>query len=306
MEEPLMVTIRCITYNHEPYIRQCLEGFVMQRTNFRFEVIVHDDASTDGTAAIIREYAEKYPNIIKPIFETENQYSKHDGSLDCIMNAHMHGKYIAFCEGDDYWVDSLKLQKQVDFLETNKSYSMVHSDFYIYVQDKKEMSEYHVLDSSLALSENILSFYRIQTATVMVRANILLQIMDSDDILFKKKEFLMGDVPLFFLLSLHGSIGVINSKTAVYRIIANSASHKKSIKEKRRFALSSMELRMYLVKKYHLSNDFYKKVSKSYNKRLLVYLLCDVAYIPMFPFENWGIFGRILNCCKKNRSKEFV
>ena len=106
---PLMVTIRCCTYNHEPYIRQCLEGFVMQKTNFRFEAIVHDDASTDGTAAIIREYAKKYPDIIKPIFETENQYSKKDGSLRRIMDAHTHGKYVAICEGDDYWIYTLKL-----------------------------------------------------------------------------------------------------------------------------------------------------------------------------------------------------
>jgi len=95
--EPLMVTILCLVYNHESYIRQCLEGFVMQKTNFRFEAIVHDDASTDGTAAIIREYAEKYPDIIKPIFETENQYSKGDGSLGRIMTAHTHGKYVAIC-----------------------------------------------------------------------------------------------------------------------------------------------------------------------------------------------------------------
>ena len=87
--EDLMVTICCTAYNHEPYIRQCLEGFVMQKANFHFEAIVHDDASTDGTAAIIQEYAEKYPNIIKPIYETENQYSKKNGSLAKIMNEHM-------------------------------------------------------------------------------------------------------------------------------------------------------------------------------------------------------------------------
>ena len=121
---PLMVSIRCITYNHEPYIRQCLDGFVMQKTNFRFEAIVHDDASTDGTAAIIREYAEKYPDIIKPIFETENQYSKHDGSLRRIMNKACTGKYIAMCEGDDYWTDPNKLQIQVDFMESHPNYSM--------------------------------------------------------------------------------------------------------------------------------------------------------------------------------------
>ena len=94
----------------------------MQKTNFRFEAIVHDDASTDGTAAIIKEYADKYPNIIKPILETENQYSKHDGSLARIIQKHMRGKYIAMCEGDDYWTDPLKLQKQVDFLESHSEY----------------------------------------------------------------------------------------------------------------------------------------------------------------------------------------
>ena len=123
-QQPLMVTIRCIAYNQERYIRDCLEGFVMQKTNFRFEAIVHDDASTDGTAAIIKEYAEKYPDIIKPILETENQYSKHDGSLQRIMAEGCKGKYVAFCEGDDYWTDPLKLQKQVDFLESHPDYSL--------------------------------------------------------------------------------------------------------------------------------------------------------------------------------------
>lgn len=122
--QPLMVTIQCITYNHESFIRECLEGFVMQKTNFRFEAVVHDDASTDGTANIIREYAQKYPNIIKPIFEVENQYSKNDGSLGKIMNEHTHGKYVAICEGDDCWIDPYKLQKQVDLLERYPDCSM--------------------------------------------------------------------------------------------------------------------------------------------------------------------------------------
>ena len=122
---PLMVSIRCITYNHEPYIRQCLEGIVIQQTNFRFEAIVHDDASTDGTASIIKEYAEKYPEIIKPIFETENKWSKRDGSLQRIMNEACQGKYMAICEGDDYWIDPCKLQRQIEFLETHPNFSMV-------------------------------------------------------------------------------------------------------------------------------------------------------------------------------------
>lgn len=126
MNEAPLVSIRCMVYNHEPYLRQCLDGFVMQQTTFPFEAIVHDDASTDGSAAIIREYAEKYPDIIKPIYETENQYSKHDGTLTRIMDAAMHpnSKYVALCEGDDYWTDSNKLQIQVDFLESHLDYTM--------------------------------------------------------------------------------------------------------------------------------------------------------------------------------------
>lgn len=121
----IKVAIKCLVYNHEPYLRECLEGFVMQQTNFPFVAIVHDDASTDGSAAIIREYEEKYPNIIKPIYEIENQYSKRDGSVGRIMDEAIEATgapYIAMCEGDDYWTDPHKLQKQVDFLDTHPEY----------------------------------------------------------------------------------------------------------------------------------------------------------------------------------------
>ena len=137
----LMVTIRCLVYNHEPYLRQCLDGFVMQKTNFRFEAIVHDDASTDGSADIIREYAAKYPDIIKPIIQTENQYSKRDGSITRILNAYTHGKYVAYCEGDDYWTDPLKLQKQVDFLESHPDYVMCSHRFKVFKQNENLMED---------------------------------------------------------------------------------------------------------------------------------------------------------------------
>ena len=127
MSEKILVAINCCVYNHEPYLRDCLQGFVMQKTDFPFVAIVHDDASTDNSAAIIREYAEKYPDIIKPIYETENQFSKADGSLGRVINRAIEAtgaKYIAMCEGDDYWIDPLKLQKQVDFMEANNNYSI--------------------------------------------------------------------------------------------------------------------------------------------------------------------------------------
>lgn len=111
--DPPLVSVCCITYNHEPYIRDAIEGFLMQETDFPFEVIIHDDASTDKTAEIVRVYAELYPKIIKPIFQTENKYSKGIKILPIIVWPKAQGEFIALCEGDDYWTDPRKLQIQI-------------------------------------------------------------------------------------------------------------------------------------------------------------------------------------------------
>ncbi len=118
------LSIVCPTYNHVHFIRDALEGFVMQKTNFPFEVLIHDDASTDGTADIIREYALKYPDIIKPTYQTENQFGKSIYICRDILFPGIQSKYVALCEGDDYWTDPFKLQKQVDFLESHPDYSI--------------------------------------------------------------------------------------------------------------------------------------------------------------------------------------
>lgn len=119
-----LVSISCITYNHVKYIRDAIEGFLMQKTTFPIEILIHDDASTDNTATIVREYEVKYPQLIKPIYQTENQYSKKDGTIGRIQRGRARGKYYATCEGDDYWTDPLKLQKQVEYLEENTDCSL--------------------------------------------------------------------------------------------------------------------------------------------------------------------------------------
>ncbi len=123
-QEPV-ISICCFTYNHEGYIRDAIEGFLMQETEFPFEIIIHDDASTDRTADIIREYEEKYPEIIKPIYQIENQYSKGlQEIIQIVLSVYKRskGKYIALCEGDDYWIDPLKLQKQAVEMEKHPEY----------------------------------------------------------------------------------------------------------------------------------------------------------------------------------------
>ena len=199
-EQPLMVTIRCITYNHEPYIRQCLEGFIMQKTNFRFEAIVHDDASTDETANIIREYAEKYPDIIKPIFETENQYSKLDGSIQRIMSEHIHGKYVAMCEGDDYWIDPLKLQKQVDFLESNPKYSMCARNAFVFYQQKNDVCLFNI------------HAWKIPTASILVLSEIAKEYPSWLAVIYS------GDYSLILRTLLKGKIYLNSDIMSVYRV----------------------------------------------------------------------------------------
>lgn len=127
MEEDIKVSIMCLVYNHEKYLNDCLSGLVNQKTNFHYEVIVHDDASTDGSVGIIKNYARKYPNIIKPILQVDNQFSKGIYIAKEFFLPALNGKYVAFCEGDDYWIDENKLQKQYEALEANpKCFMCVH------------------------------------------------------------------------------------------------------------------------------------------------------------------------------------
>jgi glycosyltransferase involved in cell wall biosynthesis len=139
----IIVSICCLTCNHKTLIGDALDGFLMQKTDFPFEIIIHDDASTDGTADIIREYtAEEDGNYgipIRSIFQTENYFSKTGIYPFVKVFAAARGKYIADCDGDDYWTDPLKLQKQVDFLEANPGYSMCYHDYLINQVDRNIM-----------------------------------------------------------------------------------------------------------------------------------------------------------------------
>jgi len=251
-EKPL-VAIRCITYNHEPYIRDALEGFVMQKTNFPFVAIVHDDASTDNTAAIIREYAEKYPDIIKPIYETENQYSKWDGSLGRIMDKACEetgAKYIAMCEGDDYWIDPLKLQKQVDFLESHPDYGMCYTKVKRYNQEKKKFID--TWGGPNETFESLLRKNTVPTLTVVYRR--CLADKYKTEIHPELKQWKMGDIPLWLYIGANSKIQFLNNSiTGVYRIITESASHSSNSINRLEFGLNGYNIHLYFAKKYQQS-----------------------------------------------------
>ena len=229
IQNEILVVIHCIAYNHEPYIRECLDGFVMQKTNFKFVAIVHDDASTDGTANIIKEYAEKYPDIIKPIFETENQWSKMDGSLCRIMNeaiGETGAKYVAMCEGDDYWIDPCKLQKQVDFMETNPNFSICFHKVNTLINGKGEFKGEFIVDDMPKKSTiyDLAIRNYIHTPSVLYRRNKSVQEKYARII-----PCLPGDYVLWMLLAETGDIYKFDETMAVYRYGSGIWSNKNSI-----------------------------------------------------------------------------
>lgn len=275
---------------------------------------MHDDASTDGTAAIIREYAEKYPDIIKPIYETENQYSKHGGSLRKIMDAHTHGKYVAMCEGDDYWIDPLKLQKQVDFLERHQEYVLSHTAIMYYfqnidrfVQSKDAEINKKIVDENIFTPQSILlNNYRIQTLSVLFRRDAYFNYIDNQDKILSSGYFLMGDTPLWYALAKMGKFHFLSDVTCVYRKHSTSVTGERNLLKQYRFRLSSYELRYYLSQKDELSKEVKDKFEKIYAIRLMEYLSLNPSFQPLFSIDMKNHKGFHYILYKRNCLRFFI
>lgn len=227
MKSPV-VSIVCITYNHESFIRDCLEGFIMQKTNFAFEVLIHDDASTDKTADIIRLYEAKFPEIIKPIYQIDNQYSKGINPGTKFLFPLARGKYIAICEGDDYWTDPLKLQKQVDFLEANDKVMAISTNSSVCDLNGNTLQREKVVippdnkEGIYNLHDFFGKGFQYSTNTVVFRNQNM-------DFIAKESKRMsnpfLGDWILWVLLHLQGDFYFINIVTAAYRMNPNSLTH---------------------------------------------------------------------------------
>lgn len=230
------VSIICNTFNHSKYIRDALDGFLMQKTDFPFEILVHDDASTDGTGDIIREYADKYPELIFPIIQNENQYSKGIKINQTYQYSRVQGKYIAVCEGDDYWTDPLKLQKQFDALE-----KMPGVDMCAHAVEFTENGKFLYIvapsddDRILTTDEVILGGGGfVATASLFYRKSIMDDPMD-----FIKKMNI--DYFLQIYGSIRGGIYYIHDNMAVYRYMTESSWSSRMSKDKVRYTLHEIK-----------------------------------------------------------------
>lgn len=215
-----MVSVICTAYNHEKYIRQCLDGFVMQKTDFKYEVIVHDDASTDSTPEIIREYQKNYPDIIKPILQTENQYSKGIDLVRLCME-NVNGRYIAFCEGDDFWTDEYKLQKQFEAMESNPSCKMCLCKVRAVEENAEKMELTYPnfeLQTGLYKSDDILKVickeYAFQTSSYFVEKETLRAYYNENPEFLKVAP--VGDWPMLLYFS-QFDIYYIDDEVSCYR-----------------------------------------------------------------------------------------
>lgn len=219
-----LVSVSVITYNHEKYIRQCLDGILMQNVNFPYEVLVHDDASPDGTADIIREYEAKYPDIIKPIYQTENQYSQGKAASKFNFDR-ARGKYLAFREGDDYWTDPGKLQKQVDFLEA-------HPEYIATVHRVKAIDEHgealdipgftDVVEHVFTIDEYVRRSLPSQLASLVMRNVFLTLDPRTLDLFYSCKA--NGDERLSLLLVMMGDIYCFSEVMSTYRRIVSGGT----------------------------------------------------------------------------------
>lgn len=239
-----IVCVRCMTYNQEQYIAQCLDGIVMQKTTFTVKAIVHDDASTDRTPQIIQEYAARYPEIIVPVLEKENQYSQ--GKLSKVMYPLMKGKYIAVCEGDDYWTDPLKLQKQVDFMESHPDYTMCFHQAIRHHEDSSIPDSHYsdIENREYSGPELYRSEHRPPTASILMRQSVF-----ESDVYRQCLEQIssFGDLS-FFLSSAHcGRVYGMTDVMSVYRMNNHGVSNVFSTTNDRVLKFADENLKLYQI-----------------------------------------------------------
>ena len=277
MSEPC-ISIICNTYNQEKYIADALDSFLMQKVNVPFEILVHDDASTDGTADIVREYEKKYPDIIKPVYQTENQYSKSISITPSIQVSRAKSKYIAFCEGDDYWSDPDKLQIQYNYMESHgdcsaccHAYSTVDKNKNL-LKEIKDFSE----DCSVPMKRLIGNQLTVpHFATLLVKKEVFNLFDDNGRFL----NVACNDMIIRIICALNGDIHYINKNMSCYRRFTEGSWTERVGKNNEQFVNS---LKRYIPFLYSLNDytngEYEEDILKSIDRREFEIALLENRY----------------------------
>lgn len=281
-----LVSVTVATYQHVNYIKQCLEGILMQKTNFPYEIIVGEDGSVDGTQDICKEYAEKYPDKIRLYIRDRklSQFVAENGEVtrfNGIWNRmSARGKYIAWCEGDDYWIDPLKLQKQVDFMEGHPDYGLVYGGAKVFYQSRNEYGK-NLIGSSCLDVDDLLIANRVVTLTTCFHRTLYLHYVNEIMPLLDRSK--MGDYPLWLYIAFHSKLHFFSEPLGVYRVLDESVSHNRNAREEAEFVLSSYSIKKMFVEKYgkkYLLKRIRRFVVETIEKKYLSHdEKCDISLL---------------------------
>ena len=269
MSKPL-VSACMITYNHEPYIAQAIEGVLQQQTNFPFELVIGEDCSTDRTRGIVFDYQEKYPSIIRVITSDKNVGAR-TNSLR--TEKACCGKYVAVCEGDDYWHHPLKLQRQVDFLESHPAYGLVHSNGHVLAVETGELigsaqKRPPAGKDECCYLDILTGDHRVWTASVCVRRQILAKVVDENPECTDER-FLMGDLQRWLEISRLTKIKYLDEALVTLNRLPESASRSQDPRKQLKFSLSVRYLKYRYLQKYESPQRLQAEVKKKCNMAVL-------------------------------------
>jgi len=269
-----LVSVKMLTYNHEPYIAQAIGGVLIQETDFPIELVIGEDCSTDGTRKIVFDYQKKHPDIIR-VITSDHNVGMHKNSKR--VTKACRGKYIAFCEGDDYWHHPKKLQMQVDYLESYPECGLVHSDvaWYDVSTEKRIPSYYHQYKNRSKNEDNVLkrmivNEYRVITCSAVFSREMLEEIYKTCPFEFSEK-FLMGDKQLWIEIAYRSKVEYIDEPLATHNVLPESASQSKDCNKLFLFYKSAMDISLHYAKKYggNDSMELSRKAIKVYMRPLL-------------------------------------
>jgi glycosyltransferase involved in cell wall biosynthesis len=279
MDRPL-VSVHMVTYNQQPYIAQAIEGALRQQTDFLFEIVIGEDCSTDGTREIVCAYQKQYPEIIRLIAADRNAGSCANSRK---VHAACQAKYIAYCDGDDFWHHPQKLQMQVDFLEKHPDFGLVHTDADRLVQATGELTPcWHKTYHRHAITqgdiyEDLLLDNQVITATACARREHVERYM-SDCPINPRPTRLIGDYPVWLFLALVSKVGYLDLSTATRREVANSASVSEDVRKNYAFFLEVHGIQEYFLHRYPPSSRTAARIRCNFHRQKLRYgyLLQDV------------------------------
>ncbi len=269
--EPL-VSVLIATYNQAAHIVKAVEGALNQQTQYSFEIIVGDDASTDGTLEIVQAYQEKHPRTVRVVTSGKNV-----GALENYRRIRKaaSGKYLAYCDGDDYWHNNRKIENQADYLERHPDCGLVYSSYDIYHPTKNLLIGDYIRHRKWTMPEKpgladflegkIELLLGILTCTVMVRSALIDHIISSDPYLYDGHQFLMGDTQLWAEVSTKGYLHFIPESTATHNITEESLTRSRDKTKLLKFNISRAKLLLYMAQKYTLSKEILRIHEKELN-----------------------------------------